>query len=494
MPEQAVLVIDAGTSSIRCHLFDERGVEMAAEQAFWPPSIAPAELPLAREFRPDSVLSGVHGLIRRIIDRVDVEVGAVAVTSMRQGIAILDHDGQAVYLGPNVDLRAVFEGAAIDEAHRELVYETTGHLPSFFFAPAKLVWLRDNRPRLFDRIRTAVTIPDWIIFQITGLLASEPTLAGEAGLLDITSRRWATRLAETLNVPLDDSVPMVEAGRVVGGINRRTAQETGIAVRTPVVSAGADTQCAALGMGATEPGQVAVVAGWSAPVQQVTELPMPSARGATWVGCHLAGRRWVAESSAWDAGRAYSWIAETTGRSFEELELAAEAAGPGAEGTIAVLGHPRMDMSSVGLRCGGMVFPVPVTMNERGPGHLARAALESVCYSIKANLEQLGDVTGRPAESIALGGGLARSSLFGHVLANVLDADILVLSHKSASAAGAFLCAKLALTGCDSPSQVSNRSAADMVRIPPDALLASEYQDHYSRWLQASSALASVQV
>ena len=494
MPERAVLAIDAGTSAIRCHLFDERGVEMAAEQACWPPSIAPAELPLAREFHPDSVLGEVYGLIRRTIRRADAEVLAVAVTSMRQGVAFLDHDDQAVYLGPNVDLRAVFEGAAIDEEHRELVYGTTGHLPSFFFAPAKLVWHRVNRPRLFDKIRTAVSIPDWLILKMTGLLASESTLAGEAGLLDITTRRWATQLAEALEVPLDDSVPIVEAGHVVGGVDRRAAEETGIAAGTPVVSAGADTQCAALGMGATEPGQVAVVAGWSAPVQQVTELPMPSARGATWVGCHLAGPRWVAESSAWDAGRAYSWIAETAGRSFEELEAEAGSAGPGAEGTIAVLGHPRMNMSSVGLRCGGIVFPVPVTMNERGPGHLARAALESITFSIKANLEQLGDVTGAPPESISLGGGLARSGLFRHILANVLDADILVLSHKSASAAGAFLCAKLALAGCDSLSQVSNRSALDMVRISPEALLASEYQDHYSRWLQVSSALASVQV
>ena len=132
MPERAVLALDAGTSSIRCHLFNERGVEIAAEGTCWPPSIAPSELPLAREFQPDSVLVKVYGLIRRTIDRADVEVGAVAVTSMRQGVALLDHDDRAVYLGPNVDLRAVFEGAAIDEVHGELVYATTGHLPSFF--------------------------------------------------------------------------------------------------------------------------------------------------------------------------------------------------------------------------------------------------------------------------------------------------------------------------------------------------------------------------
>lgn len=491
MAERGVTVIDAGTSAIRCHVLGERGTELAAGRASWPPSVAPAELPLAREYRPGAVLRAVRALVNRTVRRAGAEIRAVAVTGMRQATAAIDHSGRAVYLGPNVDLRAVFEGAEIDAGHRRLVYETTGHLPSMLFAPAKLAWLRANRPGEFGRIRTAVTLPDWLIFELTGVLASEPTLAAEAGLLDIGSRTWATRLAAALRVPLDDGVPIIEAGNIVGAISQQAAGGTGIAAGTPVTSAGADTQCAALGMGATEPGQVAIVAGWSAPVLQVTDRPMPSARAATWTGCHLTGDRWVAESSAWDAGRAYSWLAETTGRTFAELEAEAETLQPGADATVAVLGQPRMDMSAVGLRLGGMVFPVPLAMSARGPGHMARAALESIAFAIRSNLEQLGEVTGRSPESIALGGGMARNGLFVRILANVLAADILILSHVSASAAGAFLCARTAIDGCDSPREVPG-AGAGMVQVQPDAVAVSEYQEHYSRWLKTCEALDGV--
>ncbi len=488
-----MLVIDAGTSAVRCHVFDATGAELAVDHTAWPPSIAPTDLPLAREFDPSAVLSTVHNLIRRVLDSVDVEIAAVAVTSMRQGVALLDRRDQPRYLGPNIDLRAVFEGGSIDDIHRDLVYRTTGHLPSFFFTPAKFAWFRGNRPELFQEIKTAVTIPDWLILQLTGELASEPTLACEAGLLDVSTRRWANSLAELLGFPLDDGVPLIESGSTVGQVNTKASEATGIPTGTPVASAGADTQCAALGLGVTMPGQVAVVAGWSAPVQQVTEAPAPSQNGETWFGCHLVDDAWIAESSAGDTGRAYAWIAEMTGRSFADLEAAASRVAPGAEGTTAVLGPPRMDMSSIGLRSGGVLFPVPVTMNERDPGHLARAGLESAAYSIKTNLQQLKTVTGRAPESIALGGGMARTSLFCDILANVLDADILVLSHMSASASGSFVCAMMALGEYDSLLQGARRSEQHLTRTSPNALLATEYEDHYDHWLEASSVLARLQ-
>jgi len=495
-PEQAIVVIDAGTSTIRCHVFSTDGAELAAGHTPWPPSSSPVDLPLAREWNPQGVLSAVYGLIKRVLGDVGTEVEpvAVAVTSMRQGVAFLDSQNRTLYIGPNIDLRAVFEGAAIDEDNRDLVYQTTGHLPSFFFTPAKLAWFRGNRPDLFDHISSAVTIPDWLILQLTGELASEPTLAGEAGLLDVKTRQWATALMDKLGLHLDGTVPLIEAGNTVGLVTGKAAKATGLPVGTPVSSAGADTQCAALGLGVTEPGQVAIVAGWSAPVQQVTESPALSLAKATWTGCHFNANRWVAESSAGDTGRAYSWISEITGHSFDELQALAESVEPGSEGTTAVLGPPKMDMSSVGLRTGGMLFPVPMTMNERGPGHLARAGLESAAYSIKTNLTQLIEVTERAPLTISLGAGMAQSSLFCDILANVLDADILVLRHRSASAAGGFVCAMTALGAYDSLAQGAGRWFQEMTRVSPSALVASEYEDHYERWLEASSALSALQL
>ena len=85
-------------------------------------------------------------------------IAAVTVTSQRQGVVFLDRDGRVLYAGPNVDLRAIFEGAAIDDAMGSRVFEVTGRLPSFLFAPAKLRWFMQNKPDVYERIDRVVDI------------------------------------------------------------------------------------------------------------------------------------------------------------------------------------------------------------------------------------------------------------------------------------------------------------------------------------------------
>ncbi len=115
-------------------------------------------------------------------------------------MVFLDEAGAEVYAGPNTDLRAVFDGASIDDQLGDRVYSTTGHLPSFLFAPAKARWLREHRPDDFSRITSTVTLADWLALKLTGRLASEPALAGEAGLLDISSRTWCSALLSELDM------------------------------------------------------------------------------------------------------------------------------------------------------------------------------------------------------------------------------------------------------------------------------------------------------
>ena len=81
-------------------------------------------------------------------------VAAIGVTSQRLGLVFLDKGGGELYSGPNVDLRAAFEGAAIDEKLGQRQYETTGHFPSLLLAPAKLEWFRCQKPDLCARVST----------------------------------------------------------------------------------------------------------------------------------------------------------------------------------------------------------------------------------------------------------------------------------------------------------------------------------------------------
>ena len=493
-----IVVVDAGSTRIRCFVFDEDGRMVVRRSAPWSYLDSGATSPYARELDSEAVWRSTARLVAGCLDDRRVGAGrvaAVTVTSQRQGAVFFDKDGRVLYAGPNIDLRAVFEGAAIDNEMGERVFATTGRLPSFLFAPAKLRWFKQHEPDVYDRTDRVATLADWLRWELSGELVSEATLAAEAGLLDVRERRWCTSLLEELGVQPGAGVPVERAGAVAGGVRPEAAGLTGIPEGVPVVVSPADTQCGLLGLGVSHAGQVGVVAGWSIPLLKVTSEPVFDSGRRTWTGCYVEEDLWSLESTCGDAGNAYGWLADTMWAGEEgpldRMDRATREVPAGSEGVLALLGPPRMDMSRLGLRSGGFVFPVPMTFGGIGREHMARAALESIAFAVRANLEQLEAVSGTPASSVAVGGGMTASYTWVDMLPDVLGRPVQVSSEPDVTAAGARITAEAVLDGVDSLVSYAE-SAAAWHTIEPRAVKSSEYEDHYMRWVEMARQLESV--
>ena len=495
MPSRYTLVLDAGTSRARCFVFDSEGSEVASRSRAWEFVESGAAYSLSREWEPNLLWRMTSELMGECVEASKVsagEIGVVAVASQRQAVAFLDAEGDCLYAGPNLDLRAFFEGSEIDEAYREKVYRTTGHLPSFLFAPAKLKWLERHRPEVFARVHRALTLADWLIYRLTGEIASERTLAGEAGLLDVGSREYCDSLLSELGIEVEGG-RLVDAGCVVGRVNAEAAERTMLSEGTAVVAAGADTQCGLLGMGVSGVWEAGVVAGWSVPVQMISDAPLFSDDASTWAGCYPAPDKWVVESSAGDAGNAYSWLVSLltgdTAGGYEAMDAAAGEVPAGSEGVQAILGSVRTRFSNPGMRAGGFIFPVPLALSEMGMGNFARAALESVAYSVKANLEHLEATSGQSASIVALGGGMTRSGTLGTMVADVLGRKVRLSRTPDASATGAWLCAGIASGKFSTPDEAAGWARQLTTVIEPNPHQSAEYQHFYAGWLDLSDRL-----
>ena len=493
MGDRRIVVVDAGASRPRALLYDESCRPSAEVAGMWSYS-TPADGPsLEREFDPDWLRAEVFELIASCIRDSGVaptDIAAVAITSQRQAVAFIDGDGGTVYVGPNTDLRAVFEGAAIDDAMGDRVYETTGHLPSMLFAPAKLSWFRANRPEAYDRISRVVSLADWIASALGGEMVAEATLAGEAGLLDLQSRTWCDSLLADLGLT-SMGVPLVESGTVVGVVTRNAASATGLHPGTPVVAAGADTQCGLIGLGAGREGRAGIVAGWSVPVQLLTGRPVLSPERKTWTGLFQEPSLWTLESTAGDAGNSYQWLADLLFEraSFEEIDRLAGGVGRGSEDAVALLGPSAMDVSRLGMRQGGLLFPVPLTVSGLGRPQIIRSALEALAYAIRSNLEQAERLTCSDSDSVAIGGGLTRSSTLVGILADVLGRQVTVAPHPNVSALGAFLCARTGLGDFGSFAEAAPEAEPGLRRVDPNAVAAFEYDELYENWLQTQERI-----
>jgi len=491
-----IAVIDAGTSSVRASVLDQSGKTVSERACPWRHLELPDAPPTTREFDSAGVWKDVRAILGGALQEAGAgpdEVAAVTVTGQRQGVVFLANDGTEIYAGPNTDLRAIFEGLAIDHSMGERVYQTTGHYPSFMMAPAKLHWFRQSRPEVYGRIATVLTLADWLVWKLSGVRASEASLASEAGLLHVHWRSWCEKLLHDLRVVCNSHIPVLESGTIAGGVTAEAAEATGLAEGTPVAVAAADSQCGLIGMGVIEPGHAGVVAGWSAAVQMVTDRPVLNPSEKTWAGCFPLPDRWVCENPAGDTGNSYAWLADLAWRGrgdpYKEMEEAARQAPAGANGTLAYLGIARMDMTRLGMRQGGILFPTPLTYAEAGSGAIARAAIESSVYTVASSLYKAEAVTGRKARSVSAGGGMTLTALWSETLANVLGRPLKTAGARRVSAYGAYLCAAKAVGWIGDWQEAAEKARSGMATIVPDALSAAEYADHYKRWVEVDEHL-----
>ena len=278
-----VLAIDAGSSGCRVLVFDVAGSAVSSACHRWTYDSPPDVGPLGREFNPAAFWGAICHVIRESVSQAGVrpsDIVAVSSTSQRHGVVFLDKEGNELYSRPNTDLRALMEGFSIDAEHGGELRRITGHSPAFLFAPAKLQWFKANRPAVYDRIATLLTINNWILYRLSGRRVAEPSGDSDTGLVDIGNLCWSPDLQKTFDLARGVCPEMTAAGTCVGAVSAEAADQTGLATGTLVVVGGADTQCGLLGMGVKDQGQVGIVAGWSAAIQMVTDGPIfdPSGR------------------------------------------------------------------------------------------------------------------------------------------------------------------------------------------------------------------------
>ena len=491
-----ILALDVGTSSVHAVVTDSFATPIASASApvhYHTPEGLSA---LAKEFDPQSLLESLREVVREALKEAGItgpNISVISVTSQRQGVVFLDSGGDPLYCGPNIDLRAVFQGSAMDEDQSEEIYASTGHLPSMLFAPARLRWFLEVYSERYSQIEIVLTIAGWLAFKLTGNLAAERSLDVEAGLADVISRDRNPELMERLGVTPSLLPPFSNGLEPTGSLTNELAGSWGLRAGVPVVLAGPDTQCGLLGLGLKEEGDTGLVIGWSGALQVLTSRPSFDDQMRTWVGLFPDDGLWVAESNLGDVGNSYRWLKDVvlgSDESFKEVDdlVCHDTASP--DGVVSFLGPGPTSSPKAGLRMGGILFPTPVSFQETSRGQLFRAAFENIAYSVKANLATLRDVTGLDTRELYLGGGIARSRVLAPILANVLGLPIRRSLVPDVSGRGAAMRATSIVNGPAAFERACELAARQCERVDPSSPVdVATYQGSFERWLEQYSRL-----
>ena len=144
---------------------------------------------------------------------------------------------------------------------------------------------------------------------------------------------------------------------------------------------------------------------------------------------------------------------------------------------MTVLGPRVMRAAAMSAGIGGLTLPLPLAMSAPGAAVVLRSVLESIAYAIRANLEQIEEISSSRVSLLRLGGGMARMSLFAQIVTDVIDRPVEVAGDAETSAVGAAALAAVAL-GLHSSIRAGVDSMGGRRRaVVPDAAASAVYDD-----------------
>jgi len=463
--------VDVGTGGARCLIVDERGRRVAAAEHAWRYRTNEHGL---TDLEPGDALAAVAAALSDAVSRCDAgAIAAIGVCSQRSGVALLDAEGAPILVGPNADGRAVAQGIEQQRVHGERIYRINGRLPAMLYLPARLAWMRENAPDDAARVAHALSLADWVVYELTGIAATERTQAAELLVYEIAADAWSEELLEALGVS-HSVLPEVRAvGDAVGDVRASASERFGIPAGIPVVSGGADTQAAALAMGVRDAGDAIVVAGNTMIAEVVTADATADPAGRLWRSPHPMTGRWVREAHCGEAGALLSWLGGVLATDVNALAAEAETGVPGAGGVVFVDPRPS-DIGNFPLvRRAALSFPAPVLALGRPRADVLRAVFEGVAFGARAGLEWLGE-----HRSLALAGGVARSGVVAAALAGSGEEPVRVAVEPASSALGAAIVSASAHHGgVESATEAMHDRGHD---VAPRA--ADGYPAHYAAW------------
>lgn len=457
MDKPWLLGIDLGGSGARCLLVDRSSGTQVSTSGSWQFPVAPGTFGTGYDIDLERVWEVVTKACRDALQQAHIEssaVAAIAVSAMRFSTVVLDGEGKSMLAVDNRDARAAGEYFEVAEKMGQRLLQDTGCWPLPLHASARLLWLKKQQPDNFSQVQTVFGMGEWLTWRLSGIRAIDATLASATGLFHLTEKAWCWPLIDELGLPRAIFPPLIDAGSTVGALTAEAAAQLGLNPGVMIAMGGADTQCSLLGGGVIEPGDVAVVAGTTAPVQVVLDNPAYDPSGKSLGSYHIVPGRWVLESNGGGMGYSLSLMARMLFPQAPEpeLRLLAEAAQsePGAAGMLSTMGAEVMNMRAPSMPMGHLTLSHMAGADDNAPRrHMARALVEGCACGVRANLEQLDSIltpamTGTNPALITLCGGMSRSAVFGQLLANIAAREVLVPQTHQTSALGAAICAAVA--------------------------------------------------
>lgn len=324
------------------------------------------------------------------------------------------------------------------------IYAKTG-TPIHPMAPlSKILWLKNEKPDLYHQAKKFVDLKSYVFFRLFGVYRMEYSIASATGMFNIFKLTWEQQALDLLGITEEQLPELVEPTDSISGLNERYSELLGISTDVPFIFGASDGVLSNLGVGAIDPGVVAVTIGTSGAVRVVVDKPVVDPNGKLF--CYaLTKDKWVVGGPVNNGGIVFRWVKDQLFApekitaeqmqvsTYDILTQIAEKIPAGSDGLLfhPYLGGERAPIWDAYAR--GSFFGLT---RKHTRAHMVRAALEGIVYNLYIVMLTIEGVAGKP-KSIQATGGFARSALWRQMLADIFEQDVTIPESFESSCLGA---------------------------------------------------------
>ena len=487
-----LLGIDLSTSTAKALLIDTAGGILAVGST---PLALSTPRPLWSEQDPQAWWDGVANSIRQVLDQTGIDpahIQAIGLTGQMHGLVLLDQNGQV--LRPAILWNDQRTGSQCDEIRgrigRERLIQICGNDALTGFTAPKILWVQQNEPEIYARVKHVLLPKDYIRYRLTGEYGMDKADGSGTILFDLKSRTWSAEILSALGIPAEWLPPTWEGPEFTGSVHQQAADQTGLKRGTPVAAGGGDQAAQAVGVGAVEPGVVALTVGTSGVVFATTPSALVEPKGRLHAFCHAAPGLWHFMGVMLSAAGSLQWYRDTLApeETFDHLLEAAADVPPGCEGLLFLpylSGErtPHPDPLARGAFIG-------LTLRHTR-AHMTRAVLEGVAFGLKDSFELIRNAGLGDIRQVRASGGGMKGALWRQILADILETELVETNTSEGAAYGAALLAGVGAgnwpdvaTACENCIQLTRRTC-------PESTRQSTYRHYYQVYRELYPALKS---
>ncbi len=471
--------VDLGTSALKLLLMRGDGTIENEVSREYPISFPH---PGWSEQRPEDWWDAVCEGMKALTDGCDKsQVAGISFGGQMHGLVILDENDEVIR--PAILWNDGRTAAQTDYLNQvvgtDKLSAYTGNIAFAGFTAPKILWVRENEPENFARIRRIMLPKDYIAYRLSGVHSCDYSDASGMLLLDVQHKCWSEEMIRICGITRDMLPRLFESYEVTGTLRPELAERFGFPADCRIVAGAGDNAAAAVGTGTVGDGECNISLGTSGTIFISSRTFRVDEHNALHAFAHADGHYHLMGCMLSAASCNQWWMDGIIGTSDYA----------GEQEPITALGDNH-------------VYFLPYLMGERSPHNdpnargmflgmtmdttradMTQAVLEGVAFGIRDSFEVARSLGIRIERTKICGGG-AKSPLWRRIIANVLNIPVDILASEEGPGLGGAMLASVACGEYASVEEAARRIVRVVDTVEPDPEIAAKYEERYRAFAQ----------